>query len=114
MEQPDALTVLLTGRGEKNFANIITRMAASKKLDFDLICLKPKAGPNNQIFGSTMKYKQALLSDLVHTYKDADEIRVYEDRTSQYVVSTVSPPSFLAHLLLGSKGFVNFLGTSTG
>lgn len=80
MEQDDALTVLLTGRAEKNFADIIKRITLSKKLEFDLICLKPQAGPNNQIFSSTMKYKQALLKELVQTYKDADEIRVYEDR----------------------------------
>lgn len=84
MEQSDALTVLLTGRGEKNFADIIKRIVSSKKLEFDLICLKPQAGPNNQIFISTMKYKQALLRDLVYTYKEADEIRIYEDRPGQY------------------------------
>lgn len=84
MKQNDALTILLTGRGEKNFADIINRMVKSKKLEFDLICLKPQAGPNNQIFASTMKYKQALLTDLLYTYKDADEIRIYEDRTPQY------------------------------
>lgn len=83
MEQSDALTVLLTGRAENNFAGIIKRITSSKKLEFDLICLKPQAGPNNQIFGSTMKYKQALLGDLVHTYKDADELRIYEDRPAQ-------------------------------
>lgn len=33
-----------------------------------------------------MMYKQALLKDLVNTYKDADEIKVYEDRTKQYVI----------------------------
>lgn len=91
MEQSDALTVLLTGRGEKNFSNIINRMVKSKKLEFDLICLKPQAGPNNQNFASTMKYKQALLSDLLYTYKDADEIRIYEDRQVQYVLYRVLP-----------------------
>lgn len=91
MEQNDALTVLLTGRGEKNFADIINRMVKSKKLEFDLICLKPQAGPNNQIFASTMKYKQALLTDLLYTYKDADEIRIYEDRLGQYVLYRALP-----------------------
>lgn len=84
LKQTDALTVLLTGRGENNFADIIRRIVSSKKLPFDLICLKPRAGPNNQIFSSTMAYKQAFLKDLVYTYKDADEIRLYEDRVKQY------------------------------
>lgn len=84
MKQDDALTILLTGRAEDNFAEIIRRIVASKQLLFDMICLKPQAGPNNQRFSSTMKYKQAILSDLVHTYKDASEVRIYEDRPKQY------------------------------
>jgi hypothetical protein len=83
MEQKDALTVLLTGRGEVNFSGLIKRIVASKNLHFDMICLKPQAGPNSQIFSTTMAYKQALIRDLVYTYKHADEIRVYEDRIRQ-------------------------------
>ncbi|KAL8812358.1 MAG: hypothetical protein Q9200_001084 [Gallowayella weberi] len=82
IKQKDALTILLTGRGEDKFAALIKRIVASKKLAFDMICLKPQAGPNNQTFTSTMKYKQAILRDLIYTYKDADEIRVYEDRVN--------------------------------
>ena len=86
MEQNDVLTVLVTGRGEHNFANLIKRIVASKGLLFDMICLKPQAGPNNERFRSTMMYKQAILGDLVLTYKDADEIRIYEDRPKQYAI----------------------------
>ena len=86
IKQNDALSVLLTGRGEHNFADLIKRIVASKNLPFDMICLKPQAGPNNERFRSTMMYKQAILADLVHTYKDADEIRIYEDRPKQYAV----------------------------
>lgn len=50
-----------------------------------MICLKPLAGPNNEHFRSTLMYKQALLADLIYTYRDADEIRIYEDRPKQYV-----------------------------
>ena len=83
VQQEDALTVLLTGRAEHNFAELIKRIVTSKKLAFDMICLKPEAGPNNQKFRSTMHYKQAILEDLVHTYKDADQLRIYEDRPKQ-------------------------------
>ena len=48
MDQTDALTVLLTGRAENNFADLIKRIIASKKLSFDMICLKPETGPNGQ------------------------------------------------------------------
>lgn len=83
MKQKDALTVLLTGRGEGPFAELIKRMVKSKGLQFDLVCLKPEVGPNSQRFSTTMKFKQCFLEDLIFTYKDADEIRVYEDRVNQ-------------------------------
>lgn len=83
MEQKDALTVLLTGRSEAGFDDIIKRMVASQKLEFDLIGLKPEVGPNGQRFPNTMHFKQAFLKDLVFTYSQADEIRVYEDRVKQ-------------------------------
>lgn len=83
MEQKDAVNVLLTGRSEAGFAELIKRIVKSKHLDFDIICLKPEAGPSNQKFGSTLKFKQAFLEDLVNTYTEATELRIYEDRPKQ-------------------------------
>lgn len=83
MKQKDALTVLLTGRAEAAFSDIVKRMVDSKHLQFDLICLKPEVGPNGQRFSSTMNFKQSFLSDIVLTYEQAVEIRVYEDRPKQ-------------------------------
>lgn len=80
MKQKDALTVLLTGRSERGFSELITKMVTAKGLDFDLISLKPAAGPNNQRFGSTMIFKQVFLESMVETYSKAEEIRIYEDR----------------------------------
>ncbi|CEL07434.1 hypothetical protein ASPCAL10591 [Aspergillus calidoustus] len=80
MKQKDALTVLLTGRSEAGFSELIKRMVDSKKLEFDLVCLKPEVGPNGERFSSTMDFKQTFLEDIVLTYEQADEIRVYEDR----------------------------------
>ncbi|KAI5272232.1 hypothetical protein E4T47_04401 [Aureobasidium subglaciale] len=80
MQQKDALTVLLTGRNERGFADLVTRMFRAKQLEFDMVCLKPAVGPSGQRFSSTMLFKQDLLRDLVCTYSDADEIRIYEDR----------------------------------
>ncbi|KAL2831255.1 hypothetical protein BJY01DRAFT_254370 [Aspergillus pseudoustus] len=80
MKQKDALTVLLTGRSEAGFSELIKRMVDSKKLEFDLVCLKPEVGPNGERFSSTMEFKQTFLEDIVLTYEQADEIRVYEDR----------------------------------
>ncbi|PBP20853.1 hypothetical protein BUE80_DR008467 [Diplocarpon rosae] len=80
MQQKDAVAVLLTGRSENGFPELIKKMVKSKGLDFDIIALKPAAGPNNQRFSSTMNFKQVFLESLMETYKDAEEIRVYEDR----------------------------------
>jgi hypothetical protein len=50
MDQKDALTVLLTGRSEQGFAELIKKMVASKNLEFDIVSLKPEVGPNDQRF----------------------------------------------------------------
>ncbi|CAK7222344.1 hypothetical protein SBRCBS47491_004834 [Sporothrix bragantina] len=80
MKQPGALCVLLTGRSERGFGDLLQRMAKSKKLVFDMITLKPAAGPRNERFKSTMAFKQAFLETLMETYSSATEIRIYEDR----------------------------------
>lgn len=80
MRQKDALTVLLTGRSESGFADLVKRMAASRGLEFDMVSLKPTVGPDGQRFASTMNFKQIFLGALMETFKEAKEIRVYEDR----------------------------------
>lgn len=80
MEQKDALNVLLTGRGEGNFGDLIKRIARSRNLEFDMVCLKPAVGPAGQKFRSTMEFKQELLKDIVYTYKEAESLKIYEDR----------------------------------
>ena len=82
-EQQDVLSVLITGRAERNFAALIKRIIKSKNLRFDLVCLKAEVGPQNQRFSSTMQYKQAVLQDLVYTYHEAEVIKIYEDRPKQ-------------------------------
>ena len=83
MQQKDALTVLLTGRNETGFADLIKRIVKSRQLDFDLIVLKPEVGPAGQAFASTGDFKKEFLETLVFTYKAAEEIKVYEDRPRQ-------------------------------
>lgn len=80
IKQKDALTVLLTGRAESGFGELVKRIVASKGLDFDMVSLKPAVGPNKERFDNTMHFKQVFLRNLMETYKDAEEIRVYEDR----------------------------------
>lgn len=80
IKQSDALCVLLTGRSEKNFGDLVKRIVASKGLEFDMVSLKPRVSPTNQRFQSTMHFKQLFLNALMETYKDAAEIKIYEDR----------------------------------
>lgn len=80
IRQKDALCVLLTGRSESGFGELVKRIAASRGLDFDMVSLKPAVGPNNERFNSTMHFKQVFLRNLMETYKPAEEIRIYEDR----------------------------------
>lgn len=80
MADENTLTVLLTGRMEGPFSDLITRMLTAKGLDFDMVCLKPSVSPKGETFPSTMHFKQALLRDIVFTYLNATEIRMYEDR----------------------------------
>lgn len=89
MQQTDAFTVLLTGRSERGFADVIERMVKSKRLQFHLIVLRPETGPATQRFHDTMNFKQIFLRDLIDTYSAADEIRLYEDRVKQYVLHSL-------------------------
>ncbi|TEY84204.1 hypothetical protein BOTCAL_0019g00280 [Botryotinia calthae] len=80
MQQKDVLSILLTGRSEAGFSELLKKMLASRGLDKDMIVLKPAAGPRNERFSSTMNFKQCFLESLMETYKGAEEIRIYEDR----------------------------------
>ncbi|KAL7905673.1 hypothetical protein GGI35DRAFT_131968 [Trichoderma velutinum] len=79
-KQPDALCVLLTGRSEHGFGELIKKMVTSKGLEFDMISLKPRVSPANQSFQNTMHFKQLFFEALMETYQQATEIKVYEDR----------------------------------
>jgi hypothetical protein len=80
MQQKDALTILLTGRSVAEFVPLIKRMVASKKLNFDIIALKPERGPGGENIKNTMHFKCMFLNDLLNTYIHTDEVKVYEDR----------------------------------
>ncbi|KKA26165.1 hypothetical protein TD95_003595 [Thielaviopsis punctulata] len=80
MQQTEALTILLTGRSENGFSELIKRMIKSKGLEFDMVGLKPSVGPENEKFASTMRFKQMFLEAVMFTYPQATELRIYEDR----------------------------------
>lgn len=80
IKQKDALCVLLTGRSESGFGELVKQIIASRGLDFDMVSLKPPVGPGGERFDSTMQFKHVFLKTLMETYKAAEEIRVYEDR----------------------------------
>ncbi|KAL9620914.1 MAG: hypothetical protein Q9160_004567 [Pyrenula sp. 1 TL-2023] len=55
-------------------------MVASRSLDFDLIVLKPEVSPIGARFNTTLQFKQDFLRELLCTYREAQELRIYEDR----------------------------------
>jgi hypothetical protein len=80
MADEQVLTVLLTGRSEAGFGELVGRMVKSKGLEFDMVVLKPLVGTNNERFKSTMEFKQTFLTSLVNTYNNANIFTIYEDR----------------------------------
>nr|POE48741.1 uncharacterized protein c4.02c [Quercus suber] len=80
MEDDETVTILLTGRQEKGFDELIGTMLATKHLEFDIVALKPSVSPTGEVFSSTMNFKQAILRDITFTYRQAYELRLYEDR----------------------------------
>nr|POE96940.1 uncharacterized protein c4.02c [Quercus suber] len=80
MEDDEAVTILLTGRQEKGFDELLGTMLATKQLEFDIVALKPSVSPTGEVFSSTMNFKQAILRDITFTYRQAQELRLYEDR----------------------------------
>ncbi|CCX11748.1 Similar to Uncharacterized protein C4.02c; acc. no. Q9USS8 [Pyronema omphalodes CBS 100304] len=107
MQQKDVLTVLVTGRKTAGFAPLIQRMVKSKGLEFDLIVLKPEVMPSGQEPETTVTYKCVFLQEMLDTYTEATEIRIYEDREShirafddfcsKYKHNTFGKRSNLAH-----------------
>ncbi|BFZ64898.1 hypothetical protein YB2330_006051 [Saitoella coloradoensis] len=78
MADKHALTVLLTGRGRKRYTPLLSRILNSKKLEFDVISLKPSM-PLEQ-FETTLEFKKAFLADTLRTFPKTQSIKVYEDR----------------------------------
>lgn len=80
MAQKDTLNILLTGRSVKGFSELIQRMVKAKKLEFDMICLKPEIGPEAEKIQNTKHFKTMLLSKVMDTYVHAESLKIYEDR----------------------------------
>src|SRR5690606_13885969 len=78
MSQKDTLAVLLTGRSVAGFSKLIMQILTAKKLEFDMVCLKPSTGPSGESFASTKDFKTKLLSDIMDTYVHTDELTCVE------------------------------------
>jgi len=76
MQQKDALTVLLTGRGDTGFAELVHRIVKSRGLVFDMIVLKSKIMPTGQQSQNTLAFKTAFLAQLLNIYSEAQELRL--------------------------------------
>jgi hypothetical protein len=74
---PEALTVLLTGRSTA-YIDLIGRILKSKGLDFDLVVLKPKKERGE--WNSTLNFKYAFIDNVLKLGESIEEVEVYEDR----------------------------------
>lgn len=90
-EQKDTISIILTGRKNNIFKDLILKIIELSKLEdplflkpslqFDAICLKKsiKDSPGT----TTMMYKIAVLRDFLEYYPNLEEITIYDDRMNQ-------------------------------
>ncbi|KAF2219423.1 hypothetical protein BDZ85DRAFT_252657 [Elsinoe ampelina] len=83
MASPTAVTVLMTGRGQAKFSELLARMVKSKGLEFDMMVLKPSVGPDGVQYYSTLDFKKEFFRVAMLTYKHATELTIFEDRPKQ-------------------------------
>ncbi|CAO3628363.1 unnamed protein product [Cunninghamella blakesleeana] len=100
MKDPNALTVLLTGRRSYPFSPLLEKMLLSKGLLFDIIGCRPdpfflyhdhplmKEKKNTMIkqkdiFSSTMDFKSCFILNLESKLPSLEEIIMWDDRPSQ-------------------------------
>lgn len=79
MSNPDAITVLLTGRSE-DFTQIVKDILDAKGLAFDEYGLKP-----NNTQETTMQFKQRFIKELLNKYDDVTRIDMWEDRSKHAI-----------------------------
>ncbi|KAF2155315.1 hypothetical protein K461DRAFT_292186 [Myriangium duriaei CBS 260.36] len=80
---PGHLTVLMTGRSQANFSELITRIVKAKGLQFDMVVLKPEITPTGEKVTATAKFKTMFFQDAMTAYPRATRLTIYEDRAKQ-------------------------------
>lgn len=80
---PDTLSVLMTGRSQAKFSDLIVKILNAKGLHFDLTVLKPEVTPTAQIVVDTAMFKCEFFREVMSTYSDARHLIIFEDRAKQ-------------------------------
>lgn len=90
-EQEDTISIILTGRKENLFKNIILKIIELSRLEdpnflkpslqFDAICLKKSI--KGALWTTTMMYKTAVIRDFLEYYPNLEEVTIYDDRMNQ-------------------------------
>ena len=91
--QEDTITILLTGRKENIFKNIILKIIELSRLEdpiflqpslqFDAICLKRTTTTTGSSWITTMMYKTPLVRDFLDYYPNLEEVTIYDDMMNQ-------------------------------
>lgn len=82
MKDPNATTILLTGRSNK-FSERIEKILSHKNLVFDEFGYKPEEVQDLQRI-TTMQFKEKFVSDMVAKYSPA-QVNIWEDRYGHFV-----------------------------
>ncbi|SAL99595.1 hypothetical protein [Absidia glauca] len=97
LQDPMVMTVVLTGRRTVPFLPLISRMLASKGLDFDLVGLRPDPTQeshddhvNNNtphrtygassVFKNTLDFKTSFILNLLHNIPSLSKVNMWDDR----------------------------------
>lgn len=93
----DTISIILTGRKEQLFHEVIESLLKVSRdvrglgespndFKFNAVCLKKYADPANTAPISeltTMSYKSELITDFIESYKELEEVTIYDDRPNQ-------------------------------
>ncbi|KAJ2960622.1 hypothetical protein NQZ79_g4052 [Umbelopsis isabellina] len=118
INDPQRLTVMLTGRRFHPFGQIIPEMLKSKGLDFDIVALRPDPAETTQngtdfsvgpsVFNNTMEFKKSFVLDVLSKVPSINTIIMYDDR-KKHVMRFEEWLNYLVHKKILKHGQVHFV-----
>lgn len=79
-KDPEALSVLITGRNAQSFTGLIEELLARQHLKFHALILRKNDGSHIRPTDSTLEYKCTVLGDLLNYFGNIEQVSIYDDR----------------------------------